>query len=211
MNQFLIILALLIGLSPDAQSKTNLSAPFDGCASQAWRDNFVGARAFYGGNVKKIQLTNSPLKAMVDDDDFEQASKFTWQLNKRHGYVSTCAKINGKWRTFTLHRFIANTPSGLDTDHKDRNKLNNQKYNLRPATRSQNNANSVGIGKKRAAIRSTFKGVCWDKSRGKWIARICCNKKHIMLGRFSSERKAAEEYDKSLKLLFGDFARPNFV
>lgn len=57
---FILILALLIRFPPDDKSNSNLSAPGDGCASQAWRGNFAEARAFF---KMKHAL---PLKSITD-------------------------------------------------------------------------------------------------------------------------------------------------
>lgn len=44
MSLIFVILFLLIGFSPDANSQSNYPATCTGCASQAWRENFVGER-----------------------------------------------------------------------------------------------------------------------------------------------------------------------
>jgi len=97
-------------------------------------------------------------------------------------------------------------PKGLDWDHIDGNELNNQRANLRIATRSQNLAN----GAKHADGLNPFKGICFDKSRGKWISKICVNYKQINLGRFVTAEEAALAYDVAAKEHFGEFARTNF-
>jgi hypothetical protein len=55
-----------------------------------------------------------------------------------------------------------------------------------------------------------FKGICFDKSRGKWISKICVNYKQMNLGRFSTAEEAALAYDIAAKEHFGEFARTNF-
>ncbi len=56
--------------------------------------------------------------------------------------------------------------------------------------------NGLSIEVKKPKFTSKFKGVRFDKSRNKWIAEILINGKSKYLGRFSSEKRAAEEYNK---------------
>ena len=45
--------------------------------------------------------------------------------------------------TVLLHRVIAGTPVGMETDHRDRDGLNNRRNNLRNATIAQNRQNAA--------------------------------------------------------------------
>jgi hypothetical protein len=92
-----------------------------------------------------------------------------------------------------------------DVDHEDGDKLNNQEYNLRPATRSQNMAN-VG---KRSGGSSKYKGVSWRESRQRWRARIKVGYQEIPCGHFAEERDAALAYDEAAEHHFGEFALTN--
>jgi len=57
---------------------------------------------------------------------------------------------------------------------------------------------------------SKYKGVCWDSSKGLWMASIYLDGKNKYLGRFTSEREAAGTYDAAAKEHFGEWARLNF-
>lgn len=48
-----------------------------------------------------------------------------------------------------------------------------------------------------ASNTSGIRGVCWDKSRGKWIASICVAGKQRNLGRFDSKEEAAAVYNEA--------------
>lgn len=80
-------------------------------------------------------------------------------------------------------------------DHIDRNKLNNRIENLREVGH-QCNMRNTGNGKNNS---SGVKGVCWDKTNGKWLVQITINRKTIKLGCFSdfteavAHRLAAEQ------------------
>jgi len=154
--------------------------------------------------MKEIPLVNSEKVALVDDEDFEKVSKYRW-LPRLDGYVRSSSRIKGKQPL--LHRFILRPPSGVGTDHINRNKLDNRKENLRCATQSQNNMNSL---KYRNGITSQFKGVCWDRATKKWRALIGHESKVTYLGRYKSEEEAAHAYDRAAHKYFGEFARMNY-
>jgi hypothetical protein len=73
--------------------------------------------------------------------------------------------------------------------------LDNRKANLRLATHQQNMFNRrkshTFKGKPTA---STFKGVSWDRIRGRYRARIKKNGIYHYLGHFMDERSAAIAY-----------------
>jgi AP2 domain-containing protein len=92
-------------------------------------------------------------------------------------------------------------------DHADGNGLNNQRWNLRVATKRQQQANR---GKQRNGRTSQYKGVFWDKSRERWSATIHYDHKTRYLGRYRDEEDAAHAYDLAALESFGSFARLNF-
>lgn len=104
-----------------------------------------------------------------------------------------------------MHRQIMNSPTGLEVDHRDRDRLNNQRSNLRLATRSQN-ATNKSI---QSNNTSGYRGVYWLKRDKKWLARVGINGKFINAGLFKDKRQAALAYNKKAIELFGEFAVPN--
>ena len=111
--------------------------------------------------------------------------------------------INKKHKGYFMHRVILNPPEGMDTDHINRNPLDNRRCNLRISTRTQNNANS----KLRVNNTSGRKGVSWDKYRCIWSASIRIHGKTIHLGRFNELEQAANAYSEKARVLFGVYAR----
>jgi hypothetical protein len=104
--------------------------------------------------------------------------------NLRNGYLNV--QIDG--RKYRVHRVIwvwvyGVVPDG-DIDHVNCRRDDNRLTNLRLATRSQNNANTAP--RKKRLANSGFKGVYFDKSRGKWEARI----NGIHLGRYATKDEA---------------------
>lgn len=116
--------------------------------------------------MKYIDLTQGRF-ALIDDDDFDIVSMFTWHYRKVDdilGYACT----NYKARYPQMHRLIMrkhliDNPSML-VDHRDKNGLNNQKLNLRLATPGQNNLNR----RIQRNNKSGYTGVCFDTRHKKW-------------------------------------------
>lgn len=161
--------------------------------------------------MRKILLFGSGGRfALVDNEDFARANAFKWYAARvRHTtdfYAARKLRRDGKRTTQHLHRFIMNAEPGKYIDHKDHNGLNCQKYNLRVCSRSQNQGNR----RKSLNTTSRFKGVCWDKSRNRWISVMTNNGKAVNLGRFNVEKDAALAYDRAAKIYFGEFAKLNF-
>jgi len=135
--------------------------------------------------MKRIRLTQGKF-VLVDNSDFEWLSQWKWSLDK-DGYVirSFYARNDNNepiTKHWSMHRLINNTPDGLDTDHINRNKLDNRRSNLRSVTNQQNQFN-LPLSK---INKSGYKGVFWVEDRKKWQARIGFNNKSYNLGRYSS-------------------------
>jgi hypothetical protein len=120
-----------------------------------------------------------------------------WHLSTK-GYANST-------KAGRLHIFILGI-KGLD--HRNRNKLDCQKHNLRIAGGSQNNANI----EKYKNNTSGFKGVAHSSNTGKWLwtAQVGVNGKLIHLGTFPLKVLAAKAYDKAAWKYFGPFACTNF-
>lgn len=157
--------------------------------------------------MKKINLRNGHV-ALIDNVDLCRVSKFTWF--ERNGYVMSYIKNiyykpelnNHPNRIQHLSKFILNASPNSIVDHKNRNRLDNRRKNLRIATRSQNQWNR-SLQKNST---SGFKGVTWHKKDRKWHARIGINNQRIHLGGFKSKKEAFEAYKSAAAHLHGSFA-----
>lgn len=139
------------------------------------------------------------LFAIIDGDDWPTVEKYPWHLGAG-GYVRTHHSDFAPHAGIQMHLLILGTVTF--GDHRDGNKLNNRRSNLRPATRSQNNAN------RRGWALAGFKGVR-RQGRG-FVARIQVNGVAIYLGTFDTAESAALAHDRAALEHFGEFSRLNF-
>lgn len=159
--------------------------------------------------MKKIKLTQGYV-TFVDDIDYEYLNQWKWYVRhfKNTSYaVRNIRKEDGKQTAILMHRQILNTPKGMEVDHKDHNGLNNQRYNIRDCTKSQNQINRKPVGKSR------YMGVSIESKgshKGRIRAQIRINGKVINLGFYKSEYQAALVYDDYARIYYGEFANLNF-
>lgn len=128
------------------------------------------------GDVVKIYLRNSEDYFICDLEDLEKAKTYTWRKD-RDGYA--VATINRKAVSF--HIFLLGRQKGKEIDHKNRNKLDNRKCNLRFVTHTENMRNTT-------LIKDRVCGV--SKRYGKYIASIHINYKTTHLGCFDTLEEA---------------------
>ncbi len=117
-----------------------------------------------------VHSKNGDCIALADDEDEELLNRH-WRLRK--GYATTriyAGKRNGHsvQREVSMHRMVlgASIPEGKETDHINRDKLDNRRSNLRPVTKLQNCQNLSAQKRNRTGLR----GVQWDKANGLYKA-----------------------------------------
>lgn len=144
----------------------------------------------------------------VDDDKYEELSKYTWGTISNKGgyaYASRGTRKQGHYSKILMHRAIMGNPEGKMVDHVNGNTLDNRVENLRVAERNQNLQNS----KLRTDSACKYKGV--GRKDSKFHARIqVAPNKRIYLGTFKIQEEAAKAYDKAAIEHFGSFAKLNF-
>jgi hypothetical protein len=151
--------------------------------------------------MKEIPLTRGYV-TLVDDEDYEYLSQFSWHVNvcKKNNYAVKQPTIDNKYNK--MHRLLLGlTDPLIKVDHRDGDGLNNQRYNIRPATNQQNVQNSR---------RGDIKGVCWNAPTKSWRAYVYANGKQIHLGLYNDRIEAALRYDEAAKVYHGEFAKLNF-
>ena len=161
--------------------------------------------------MREIPLTQGYI-ALVDDDDYADLIRFKWFSCTRHRVVYPATHISGGGELLMPQHIMGKPARGFLIDHIDHNGLNNQRQNLRFVTKAENAMNSrkqtIHLGQIPSSI---YKGVCWDKARGKWTVYIKIGGVRKFLGRFDDEKEAALAYNVAAKKLFGAYAYPNEV
>lgn len=140
---------------------------------------------------------------MVDDEWYEILHQWTWYFTGAYAARDIGGRNNKE--IVYMHRYICMAPEGYEVDHINGNKLDNRIKNLRIVKPAQNHFNRA----KQSNNKTGFKGVCWDKSRSKYIASIQANGKQKNLGRFDSPIDAAKAYNKAAVELHGEYVRLN--
>jgi hypothetical protein len=160
--------------------------------------------------TKEIPLSRG-LKALVDDEDYEELSKYDWCAMKPGSYCYAARgvyKADEKHIIVWMHRQILNTPDDMQTDHINGDTLDNRRCNIRVCTKNQNNFNR---SKALKPASSKYKGVYWSNIRKRWCSRIQKDGKTYWNGSFRDEKDAALAYNDKATELFGEFARLNEV
>jgi hypothetical protein len=146
--------------------------------------------------MKRIPLTQGKF-AIVDDADFEWLNQWKWcALKNRNTFYAI--RSEGKCphqKVILMHRQILNFPKGFETDHINRNGLDNRRQNLRICTTAQNQWNA-----KRKAVGAHF-----HEKHNKWHARIRHNGKKIHLGCYVYKDEAMRAYQEARTKLRGAF------
>lgn len=154
--------------------------------------------------MSKLVDVGHEMHALVDDEDFQNVSRYRWWLARRHRNFYAMGIVSGQ-RVY-LHRFIMSPPEGMVVDHMNRNGLDCRRSNMRITSKTKNAQNT----RHRSHNTSGFRGVYFCKQTGRWRAEIRCNGKVKKLGRYHDKVHAARVYDVNAVELHGEFATLNF-
>lgn len=136
-------------------------------------------------------------------------------IGKKHkGDLAGCQRPDGYWylaldgNRYLAHYLIWYHETGDwedEIDHQDRIRNHNWLTNLRPATRSQNNGNTLGwTSKKKSGLPRGVYLHPGDKTR--FRAQIYIRYKAVHLGCFDTIAEAQEAYRQAAQQHFGEFA-----
>ncbi len=151
--------------------------------------------------TRSIQYTRGGFTGKYESDR-ESGSECGTIVRKGYRRV----KVNGA--SVMVHRIaweILNgpIPDGLQVDHINGRKSDNRAINLRLATNSQNQCNSLA----RCDSKSGIRGVYWHSRIGKWAAQITAERNKIHLGYFDTIEEASNVRKNAENVYHGQFAR----
>ncbi len=164
------------------------------------RFNNGDTRDFRPHNLR-VRTGPSMSDVLVSPEDAHWLDQPGWCVMKHRATWYVVRRAKPKMEL--LHRLIAKTPEGWDTDHENGNGLDNRRENLRTATRAQNLQNRG----KQMNNTSGVKGVYWHKQRQKWHAEIHARGQKHSLGLHATKEQAADAYQKAALSLHMEFAR----
>lgn len=134
--------------------------------------------------MKKINLIGKKgrgLYAIIDEEDYDRVSKYNWHYS--NGYAVNNFDLR-------MHRLIMNPPHNMVVDHKNHNKLDNRRSNLRICTQFENSQNRV-------CEFATYGNVYSNKDVTRWYASNRIKGKKIR----SRYYKTMEEAEEALMLM----------
>ena len=143
------------------------------------------------------KTSNTNRDFYVNAEDYDLIKQYCWRENiSNSGYSSLCTTINGK-RVIMMHLF-----GYKNYDHADMNALNNRRYNLRPATDSENSQNQ-GLQRNNT---SGYIGVGWNKTAQKWYVTLQYKNEVMHFGSYVNKDEAIVARLKAEKEYCGEFA-----
>lgn len=142
---------------------------------------------------------NTQIPFYFDKEDYDKIKNYTWFENDQ-GYIITTTNRHGM-PALRMHRLIMNIDDKNIIDHKNNNRADNRKENLRLATKQTNSINR-GCNK---TNKLGVKGVEKIKN-GRYIARIMFNGKTQHIGTYDTIEEARQARLRKEIELFGEFA-----
>lgn len=165
-----------------------------------------------------VNMPDGSVRQMVvsyDAVDARLVEQFVWYARPDHQtfYAATTTQPRDEtgWRGYiTMHALImGNQPrrraqadeAKIRIAHLDGNGLHNRRANLAWMTQDQ-----ILAKRRPSGGSSKYKGVCWDREQGKWMA-VFRGKK---VGRYRDEVEAARAFDTAAREHWGELAYTNF-
>ena len=92
----------------------------------------------------QIPLANGKGVALIDDDDDGRIPLTGWYLHSQGYAAHRPLRLSSGRLASLLHQVVRDSPEVVEIDHRNRNKLDCRRFNLRDVTREQNSQNRAG-------------------------------------------------------------------
>lgn len=140
------------------------------------------------GDIAYIYLSRSNKFAIIDKEYVEKVQDYTWRVAK--GYAATF--VNRK--IIYMHHFIVGKVEGKEVDHKNRNRLDNRKCNLRHLTHLGNMQNVDVQKKSNTGVRYISK-----LYNNTYRVVVPYNRKKYSVGTFKTIEQAKQKLEEFMK------------
>lgn len=146
-----------------------------------------------GRKMKEIYMIDGG-STIVSDEDYEWLSQYDWYTSERDRYVYRYEKLGKfglkwKYKAVLIHRAILNADPDEICDHKNGDRRDNRRENLRIVTRQINSQNSMN-----RTNQHGWRGIYKNKRTNGpmcWYARLTVDGKLYRSPGLSSSREAA--------------------
>lgn len=155
---------------------------------------------FLDDNIFVVYANNTGEPFLFDREDYMLIKGLSW-VEDSYGYLVGAVK---RGKLVKAHRVVMGEPECI-VDHKDRNKKNNLKSNLRLVDFKTNSRNS----KLQVNNTTGYKGVTKASRGNKYYATITVNGKSKHIGSYETAEEAAKNYDRMAVFYHGDDAVTN--
>ena len=159
------------------------------------------------GTYAIVELSQGQV-TFVDIEDLPIIAEYQWSASwnpDRKSYYAT-ANIrlpSGKKTSIRLNRLVMNAKHPFVVDHINTLTLDNRKSNLRICTKSENAMNRG----KQSNNTTGHKGICFSKSRNKYVVNIKKDGKSKYIGGYENYDDAVIAHELALEKMHGDFSR----
>lgn len=160
--------------------------------------------------MKEINLKNSDLKALVDDEDFERLNASRWTIQTRNARPHI---VSADTEQIPLRKAVLGRTEGYPAVvHLDGNYLNCQKANLKEVPRSEV-ARAVARPRPSRTVsrpgKSGRMGVAHYALRDEWRVTITDQGRNVIIGYWKNLDHATRAYDHAIQILRGTDAPTN--
>ena len=144
-----------------------------------------------------IGYTSKGEEFYFDLEDYDKVKNYCWDVDSVTKYVRTRLKTGQK---ISMHKLLF--PEAEIIDHKNRNRQDNRKSNLRLCTSRENMMNKSVYKNNTSGLI----GVRWHKQHKKWCSEIGFDNRRIHLGYYDDKEDAIHARLEAEVKYYGEFA-----